>query len=484
MTSEPGVLARNTSYFTFALIAQKVISFLYFTFLARTLGPAAVGKYVLALSITTIFSVLIDLGLSSVLTREIAREPAKAQGYFGLVIGFKTIVSLIVVGLAVAAVNLIGYPELTKQLVYLACAVMVLDSFTLTVYSTLRGFHNLVWESYGTILMQFTVALTGWLIAHFTRDLRFFMAALIVAAAVNSIYALTRSKKYFKLSLRPIFNLIDWRQLAILAWPFALAAILTRIYGYMDSVLLSILSNDHAVGIYSVAYKITFALQFIPGALAASLFPGFSYYFKAEPSKLSQTFSHSVVYLTALAWPVTVGIVVLAAPIIRTIYPAYTAAILPLQILISSLVFLFISFPIGSLLPACNKQKRHTLNIGLAALINIIMNIFLVPRFGPTGAAAASLVSTVFLMLLGWIVVASLIKLDKAFLFSRLSRIALAGLVLALTVWELSYYLHFTLNILISGVIYVVVLLLIGGITRDEIKTLLNFFRSRPAVTT
>ena len=75
MLAEPAALVRNTSYFTLALVAQKVISFLYFTFLARLLGPEAIGKYIFALSLTTVFSVLLDLGLANVLTRQVAPPP-------------------------------------------------------------------------------------------------------------------------------------------------------------------------------------------------------------------------------------------------------------------------------------------------------------------------------------------------------------------------------------------------------------------------
>jgi O-antigen/teichoic acid export membrane protein len=66
-------IAKNTSYFTLALIIQKVITFSYFTILARNLDPDYLGKYFLAISITTMFSVIIDIGLSNLLTREVAK---------------------------------------------------------------------------------------------------------------------------------------------------------------------------------------------------------------------------------------------------------------------------------------------------------------------------------------------------------------------------------------------------------------------------
>ena len=67
-------IAKNTSYLTLALVFQKIISFTYFTLLARYIGPASLGKYYLALSFTTIFAIFIDLGFANVLIRVLNGE--------------------------------------------------------------------------------------------------------------------------------------------------------------------------------------------------------------------------------------------------------------------------------------------------------------------------------------------------------------------------------------------------------------------------
>ena len=76
-------IARNTSYFTLALILQKIISLTYFTLYARVLGPADLGKYYTAISLTNIFLIFIDVGLSNVLTKEVAKDNSKANAWIG-----------------------------------------------------------------------------------------------------------------------------------------------------------------------------------------------------------------------------------------------------------------------------------------------------------------------------------------------------------------------------------------------------------------
>lgn len=483
MTAEPAVLARNTSYFTLALVAQKVISFLYFTFLARYFGPEAIGKYVFALSLTTLFSVLLDLGFASVLTREVARDPKRAEHDLGVVLGFKTLALWVVVALVILTVNLLGYPTLTRQLVYIACGVMLLDSIVLSAYSTLRGFHTLTWESLGSILFQVVVALAGLTVAQVTRDLRAFMFALLFGAGVHAVYALWQVGYRYQLKLRPRFENEALRKLLRLAWPFALAAILTRAYGYVDTILLSLLAGDRAVGLYSVAYKVTFALQFIPVAFSASLFPGFSTYFATARDKLAETFTRGVVYLASIAAPVAGGIIVLAPSIVRVVYPQFIEAILPLQILIFSLIFLFLTFPVGALLPACDRQARNTLNIGLAALTNLGLNLWLIPRYGPVGAAVASLVSTLVLLGLGWVVVRQLVEYNRLFMYTRFVRIVAAALIMTFVAWGLNLFLHFGVVVPIAGLVYLGAVVGLGGITREELFALWGVLVKRQSIT-
>jgi O-antigen/teichoic acid export membrane protein len=247
----------------------------------------------------------------------------------------------------------------------------------------------------------------------------------------------------------------------------------------MDTVLLSLLSGDRAVGLYSIAYKVTFALQFIPTAFAASLLPGLSNYFVTDKNKLAEVFSRAVIYLTAIAVPVALGIITLAPEIIRAIYPAYVESIWPLQILIFSLIFLFVTFPVGSLLPACNRQGRHTLNIGLAALANIGLNLWLIPRWGPAGAAVASLLSTLILLALGWWVARQLVSYNRSEFNFRLLKILAAGLVMTLAALILKTYLSFLLVIPLAGTIYLLGLVGLGGVRWQELKSLWELITHR-----
>ena len=161
MPAKVANIAKNTSYFTLSLVIQKVISFTYFIILARVLGPEDLGKYYFAISFTSIFSIIIDLGFTNVLTRETAKSQGRAQEYLSTVLGLKIPLAVIAIAVIGAIVWLKGYPELTRMLIIISTICVVLDSFTYTFFSTIRGFHNLSYEAEPPIIFQVIVLLSG-----------------------------------------------------------------------------------------------------------------------------------------------------------------------------------------------------------------------------------------------------------------------------------------------------------------------------------
>ena len=349
-------IAKNTSYFTLALIIQKLISFGYFSYIAVQIGVANLGQYTFALFFTTILAVLIDIGISSVLVREVSKDQSKSQNYFSAAMAVKIPLAVLTYLIAVVLINLLDNPEMIRQLVYLTGLIMVLDSFTLTFYAFLRGHSNLKFESIGTIIFQLIVAASGIIIVNLTHDLRLLMLAILGASFFNFVYSFSLLKA--KLKLR-FFRKADKgviKAILTITVPFALAAVFTRVYGYLDTVLLNQLIDETAVGYYSLPYKIVFSLQFIPMAFVASLYPAFASYFVGSKELLRKTFEKSMIYLGLIGVPITFGAIALAKPLILKIYTAeYEPSILTLQILAVGLAFLFLNFPLGSLLNACDR---------------------------------------------------------------------------------------------------------------------------------
>ncbi len=244
MSEKINNIAKNTSYLTFALILQKVISFTYFTLLARNLGAENLGKYYFAISFVTIFGVFIDLGLVNVLTREIAKRKDEAGKLLGSVVTIKLPLAIIALISVVFTINILNYPSLTKNLVYLVSICMIADSFTNTFFAVARGFHNLLFESISSVLFQLIVMVLGLSAVYMGMNLIWIMGAMVIASIFNFSYSSIIIWKKIKVKIKPNLDKPLIKAVISLAIPFGLFALFQRFYMYFDSVLLSIMAGD------------------------------------------------------------------------------------------------------------------------------------------------------------------------------------------------------------------------------------------------
>lgn len=474
-------LAKNTAFYSIALALQKVLSFGFFIILARSLGVAGQGRFTFALSFASLFAIFIDLGLSQILIRETARDKKKAEKYLASILGFKLIISLIIYLAIVATVNLMGYPEATKALVYVAGLVMLVDSWTLNVYSIIRGSQNLAFESIGTIGNQLIVLIFGGALLLLKADPILVMSAYLLSSLANLIWASYSMAKSFAVKVRISF---DWRlikKLLALSLPFAVAGIFSRIFSSADIVILSKLSGDHAVGIYSAAFKVAFALQFAALAFSASLYPAFSSYWAHSRENLAKLFTKSMFWLMFLAGPIVFGVIAIANPAIPTVFgQSYSASVLPLQILMASMLFVFLCFPIGAMLNACDKQTRHTVNLGVTAVVSVVFNLTLIPFLSYNGAAIANLLSYIVLFIMGLVVVNKIIDYDKKYLLWAGIKIFFACVVMFVITWVVKVETNFVLAIIIAIAVYVGMGYLLKLFSVKSILEFVGTLRKRP----
>ncbi len=449
-------IVRNTSYFTIALVMQKIISFVYFSYLATQIGSESTGKYFFAISFATIFSVFVDLGLGNLLVRESAKKENDSQKLLGNAITIKLISSVFVILIIAFMANILNYPILTKKLIYLASIAMILDNFTLIFFSTIRGKHNLKYESIGSIIFQLIILVLGFITLQKTKNIALLIIVLITASLFNILYsAIVLKFKYF-ISLKPRFDKLFIKNLIIMSWPFAIAAIFMRISGNIDSIFLSKLADERALGYYSLPYKITFAFQFIPMAFSASLYPAFTHFFNEEKQKLKNILDKSIIYLILISMPIAIGISYVANTIITKIYGNdYLNSILTLQILIFNLPFIFLTFPTGAMLNAGNLQKTHTKNIGLTMVLTIILDLILIPKYSQNGAAIASVFASIFYMTLNFISCNKIIKPNYKKIFTSTVKILLSCLLMIASIILLQNHTSFFVFIPISGIIYI-----------------------------
>ncbi|MBL7057928.1 flippase [Patescibacteria group bacterium] len=470
-------IAKNTSYFTFALILQKIISFTYFAVIARALGPVDLGRYYFAISFTTIFAILIDFGLANTLTREVARDNKRSQELASLVLAIKIPLIFIVFGIVILLINLLGYEVLTRNLVYLAGLCMILDSLTLTFFSIIRGFHNLIYESVSSVIFQLIVFCTGLYFLHIGLGPVYLMGAMVVASAYMCLYSGWLLVRKFKIKLVPLYNFKLIKSLVVITIPFSLYAIFQKIYTYLDTVLLSVLAGDVYVGLYQIAFKIIFAIQFLPLAFVASLYPAFSSYWASNRLQLALSFERAMSYLIIISLPIAVGIATIADKLVVVFREGFNDAVIPLQIIMLSLIFIFLNYPIGSLLNACDKQMVNTKIMGITFLVSIFLNLLLIPAFNVIGASVTVVVTNLLMFILGIREVPKIINYDKQKILTIFVKSFASAILMVIFILFVKSTVNIFVIIVLAGLIYFSVLYFLGGFKRNDLVSIVHSFK-------
>ena len=468
-------IAKNTSYYTGALIIQKAISFVYFTLYARYLGPEDLGKYYFAISITTICSVFIDLGLANVLTRTVARNDTEPKKYFGSILGIKLPLAAIT---WIAAIILAqGNSDIVKNLIYLASISMVLDSFSTAFFSYFRGHHNLKYESLASVGVQTVVLTSSLIMMSLHKDVIWLMVGLPLASALNFIYVVILAKVKFQLSLKPIWDKQVAKAIFVVTWPFGVYAILQRFYTYLDSVLLFKLAGDWAVGIYQVPFKIVNALQFLPMAFVASLYPALSMYWRENRQQLMITFERALNYSTIISLPIMAGVIALSDKVVLLFNKGFADSVIPLQLIMISLFFIFIHFPLGSLLNACDRQRTNTRNMAIVVMVSVALNLLLIPLWGPTGAAVTVLVTNILLCVLSLLVSRQITAWRWRKVLPTLGKALSAALIMVGVILIFKTRLSFFILVPLGGLVYFLALFGLGGVKKEDLISIKASFK-------
>ncbi|MFA6105087.1 MAG: flippase [Patescibacteria group bacterium] len=468
-------VAQNTSFLTVASIAQKIVSFVYFTLIARLIGVGNTGSYFFAITFTTIFTVVADMGLGPILTREAARYPENTAKYFNTVIWSKIFFGITTYLMVVIFSNMLGYSISLRHLIYLSAVTMFFDNIQGAFFSVFRAKRNLIYESFGVVIAQVLTLIIGTTALYLRAPLIWLIAAYTIPSAVIVLYAAFFLNRNYNIRLRFIFDRGLFKILFKMALPFALAGIIGRLYSYSDTIIMSKLLTSEDMGWWSVPYKITFAFQFIPVALSASVYPAMSSLSVTDPGKVGELFIKAWKYLFVIVFPISFGLIAIAEPVIIRLYgKAFLPSVPVMQILLISLIFSYLSIISGALLNATGQQKIQTLILAVALSCNILLNVFLIPAYGIIGAAAAALSSNILLWTAGFYFVRRSTVVYSRQLFKNGFHVLLLAFGMALMVYFLTQKTSFLVTIPIGALVYVSLLFVTGVLSRDLVKSMIN----------
>jgi len=384
----------NTGWLFADKIVRMGVGLFVGAWIARYLGPAQFGALNYSIAFVALFAPLATLGLDRIVIRNILREPYNKASILGSAFVLKLASGLLTLCLTVAIIYRLRPDDtLTHWLVGIAALGLIFQSFDTidlwfqsevrsqySVYA--RGVAFAIMSPIKIIMVLASAQLIAFAWASFTE-------ILIGAVGLVFFYRMSRQR------------LSDWqykykqaRLLLIDSWPLILSGLSIAIYMKIDQVMLGEMAGNGVVGIYSAVAKISEIWYFIPLTIVSSVFPSIittrNVDEKLYYARLQKLFSFMVLLSLSLSIPMTF----LSSKVVTLIYGEHFAqggAILAVHIWASLFVFLGVAQGPWDL--AENLTKIALLRTSAGAVINITLNLILIPKYQAMGAAVATVFS-------------------------------------------------------------------------------------------
>ncbi|MCG2758055.1 MAG: flippase [Desulfobacteraceae bacterium] len=459
-------IIKNTASLLFLGIISQLIGFAAVIYLARVLGPGGFGKINFAIAIITYFTLIANMGLPLLGTREIAREKDKIKDYIGNILILRLCLALLGFCLLLLLAFFLNKPLEIKYLIIFYGFGLIPSALLLDW--AFQGVEKMEYIGLGNIL---ATAIYVVLVLSFVKSpeqillIPCFQVAgsLLAAAILFSIFAKNFGKPVFKI------DLVFWKSLIRQSLPIGFSLIMAQIFYNIDTVMLGFMRSDEEVGYYNAAYKIIMLFIFVIGVYHDAIFPVISNYYKTSLDSLRKLLSVTQELMVAVAVPLAVGGTILARPIINLLYGTdYNNGIIAFQILIWAVVIIYINTAYSRGLLACKKENWFLAGTIIPAVVNVVANFILIPPLGLKGAA----ISTVIAEASGFLVM--YIGFKKIFhmpFHNYIVRPLLASsLMLIFLYWGLNSRNLNIVSLIIGGaLIYSGLFYLMRGVNREEI---------------
>jgi O-antigen/teichoic acid export membrane protein len=384
----------NMSWLISGNIIQLGIGLMISILVARYLGPEKYGILSYALSVIGFLGTFTYLGLSGLVVRDIVCFPDEKDMLLGTTFFLKFLggvfAFLVVIGLALITHDFGGIE-------FWVLLIMGLSLFAGPFEVIDLWFQSKVQSKY-TVIASSTAIMAGAAIKVLIVLIGGSVVAIVAASSLQSI--LTSIFLVYIYHYNG-FSILKWkvqistaRQLLSRSWILILAGFFALVNFKVDQIMLRWMSGAAEVGIYSVAVMFSEIWYFMASAIALSVFPRLIELRESDPSiyekKLQQIFD----VLFALSFSVALAMNFVATPFIRFLYgEAYVRAAAILSIHVWAGIFMFMQQITNKFVLMENILIFHLANQGTAAIFNIFLNVFLIPKYGGLGAAVSTLIS-------------------------------------------------------------------------------------------
>ncbi len=370
----------------------KVLKLVSFLLLARYLGVSQFGKFSLVLAFVELFRVMADFGVDTAVIRRLSVSDEDQSKLVGNTITLKLILATASYFLTLLIAFILRYPTDLVLLIALAAfalfASSVANALTTPFQAQLRMKQLVPAKISGGVFFILAVVIA----IQLGLSLIGFLAIWVGAEFVTLLLTALIAKSWVPPKLS--FNGKKLKSIFVEAIPLGISAILITAYFRLGTLILGWMAGYEAVGEYAVAYRITESFLILAVAIAGSVYPVFS---KIAKSGDFQRFKRALIKVYGgsllLGALFAAFITIFAAEILGLISSQYQGSLSPLILLSWACVFMFANMQSAASIQGLGLFKLVTLIASFNLILNVLLNLYLIPLFGATGVAWAVLLT-------------------------------------------------------------------------------------------
>lgn len=449
---------KNTFWLGFSAVFNKILALILLIYVARILGAEEYGKFTFSIAFISLLMIFADFGLSAIITREFSREKENRKEFYSI-ISLKILLISVSLFLILITSYFTIHDQSIQKIILILMFFFLVNSFVSIFYSFFHALQKMEYEAWPEILQVILLLGIGFFILfNFPSVINLSYAYLISSFIVLLFILIFFNFKIFPLKIKWDFSI--WKKFLTMSWPLALIGIFGMIYGYTDSVMMGYWNMISETGWYNAASKITTATLMFMGLIATSFYPLLSKLSKESKDKFQKIWNYELDIMIILAFPLVFGGIVLAPKIINLFYSVdFYPSILAFQILILTSGIIFIYRPFYDAMIVFNQQSKTFWITVAGALINIILNFILIPKYSLYGAAVTTVITNIIVLLA--IVFFTRKFTDINFSFSRIFLTSFIAIICSFLMFlglkkSLNYDINLFFLIIIGSLIYLI----------------------------
>lgn len=474
------LLARNLAFLAGSQAITWCAGLAWALFVPRALGPNGTGVFTLSVAASGILTVLIGLGTRPLLVREISIDASRAARLIPSAIILRAALSVPMLVLLAMFARLGDFDQEQMIALYLGWAVCVLYILFEPIQAGLQALEKMQYLAYSDILTKTCVSLLSVVLVVIGLRALGLLSLSVVVLTIVLLMHLRWMRRYFRTdwSVRPQ----EIWQLTKASMPYLGFALFFTFYLWIDSLMLSVMTPARVLGWYGLPTKLFGTLMFVPVILSTAWLPRLAAAHRQGGDALERAARVPLQIVLALSLPVCVGVALIADHLITFLYgPDFKQSVPVMALLALSVPPMYLNIMVNQILIARHQQMVWTKAMGVACVVNPILNLGFIPYFqhangnGAIGAAIALLLTELVLAGIG---IAVLRDCFDRGLLARFGRAALATAGMGLVVLA-ARRLGLAPAILAGVVVYPMLAIVLRVLSRDELEQLLDLVRSR-----